>query len=494
MNYINGTPRSQLYLFEEKLDNVISEDNPVRFIDAFVSKLDINSLGFKIPCCRTGRPPYNPELLLKIYVYGYLNRLRSSRKLETECNRNVELWWLTERLAPDFKTIADFRKTNRKALKNIFHEFLKLCHKLELLSFKYVAIDGTKMRSQNSLNNIYKRDELEKIENRIKEKIKKYLEELDLNDDKEKNEFEFLSKNISEKIKKLKNNKDKINLIKKIFDEDKELKIHFANDPDSKFQKDNGRTNPGYNCQTAVDEKNNLIVAADVTNENNDSHQLGNMKEKIVESKKKIKKKDEMTILATDAGYYNEEEILETDQDQNFDVYVVHPRDAKTKEKNGKNKKKSTPAKGYEKDKFIFDIEKQHFICPNNKILKRRGKGTIQDGLRKYRYICQDCLDCSKKHLCTTDKNGRTIQASEHVKEIMLFRKKCNLEFGKKVIRKRKEVVEHPFGTIKRNWGYRYFMQKGLENVQSEFNFIAFIYNFKRVLSIIPMEKLLNSV
>lgn len=494
MKYIAGTPRNQLYLFEEKLDDLISEDNPVRFIDAFVEKLNMVALGFKFPKCKTGRPPYDPELLLKIYIYGYLNRLRSSRKLEIECNRNVELWWLTERLAPDFKTIADFRKLNRKALKNIFKEFLELCHKLELISFKYAAIDGTKLRSQNSLNNIYKRDELEKVENRIKEKIKNYLEELDSNDEKEKNEYEFLSKNISEKIKSLKKREDKIDLIKKIFDDNKELKVHFASDPDCKFQKDNGRTNPGYNCQVAVDEKNNLIVATDVTDENNDTHQLCNMIDKISDSKKKFKKENEITFLAADAGYYNEKEILSANQDQNYDVYVVHSKDARTKEKIGKTKKNKVPALGYEKSNFKYDVENDYFICPVNKILNRNGKGTLKDGLLKYKYRCKDCTDCKNKEYCTKDKRGRTIEATENVKEIVLFRKKCNSDFGKKIIGKRKEVVEHPFGTIKRNWGYRYFLQKGLKNVQSEFSFIAFIYNFKRVISIIPMEKLLESV
>ena len=215
--YIEGTPREQLILFEEKLDDIVSEDNIVRFIDVYISKLDLEGLGFKMPKNPEGqgRPPYRPSTILKIYLYGYLNRLRSSRKLENECKRNVELMWLTGRLAPDFKTIADFRKDNRIGLKRIFKEFLKLCHKLELLSLKYVGIDGTKTRAQNGLNNIYKREEIDKIEKRIQERIDKYLEELEINDKEEENEYEFLSKNLPEKIAKLKKSKEKIEIIKK---------------------------------------------------------------------------------------------------------------------------------------------------------------------------------------------------------------------------------------------------------------------------------------
>src|SRR3990172_1774643 len=285
--FINETPREQLNLFAEKLDDLISADNTVRFIDAYINKLDLRKLGFKNPGSNEGkgRPAYKASSLLKIYIYGYLNRIRSSRKLEAECRRNVELIWLTGRLSPDFKTIADFRKDNRKGIKKIFKEFLKLCHKLELLSVRCTAIDGTKVRAQNSLDNIYKREEIEKIERRIQEKINQYLEELESNDKTEEADYEFLSKDLPAKLAQLKKNQDKITLIKHIFEGNPELEIYFANDTDSRYQKDNNRINAGYNCQSAVDEKNKLIIANDVTNESNDLHQLNNMVNTIAELK-----------------------------------------------------------------------------------------------------------------------------------------------------------------------------------------------------------------
>lgn len=493
MYYKKGTARDQLNLFESKLDEIISEDNPVRFIDAYVNKVDLEKIGFKIPKLRTGTPPYDPAMMLKLYVYGYLNRLRSSRKLEKETHRNKELIWLTEALTPDFKTIADFRKDNKDGIKNIFNEFLKLCHKLELLSFDLVAVDGTKMRAQNHLGNIYKREELEKKEKKIQEKIDNFIKELEENDEKEKDDFEFLSKNIIKQITKLEKSKEKLEVVKQIFEADEELEILFGNDRDSRFQKDNGRVNPGYNTQNAVDNKNKLIVANDLTNENSDSHQLNVMKDNISQAKEDLEIECE-TKLVSDSGYYEENEIMKAEEDENFDIYVTHQRDAKTREKQGKEKKNKIPAKGYEKDNFIYSKDKDIFTCPEGKKFHRSGKGTIERGKRIYKYICKDCHGCKQKDLCTKNKNGRTIKASENVKEMIEFREKCNTSYGKALLRMRKEIVEHPFGTIKRNWGYRYFMQTGIEKVRSEFSFIAFIYNFRRVLNIVPMEKLMESI
>lgn len=493
MYYIKGTPRHQLNLFEANLDDIIPEDNPVRFIDAYINNLNIEKLGFKIPKLRTGKPPYDPKMLLKLYTYGYLNKIRSSRKLENETHRNNELIWLTEALKPDFKTIADFRKDNKKGIKNIFNEFLKLCHKLELLSFKLSAIDGTKMRAQNHLGNIYKRENIEKVEKKIQEKIDNYIKELDENDEKDKDDFNFLSNNILKQIKKLEKSKEKIEVIKQIFEENEELEIYFGNDRDSRFQNDNGRINPGYNCQNGVDDKNKLIIANDVTNENFDSHQLTNMKDKISQTKKDLGIECN-TKLVQDSGYHDENEIMKAKEDEDFDIYVTHQRDSKTKEKQGKEKKDKIPGKGYEKDNFFYCKDKDIFTCPEGKELHRRGNGSIKRGIRIYKYKCNDCVDCKQKELCTKSKTGRTIDASENTKEMMEFREKCNTSYGKALLRTRKEIVEHPFGTIKRNWGYRYFMQTGLEKVKSEFSFIAYIYNLRRVLNIVPMEELMESI
>jgi transposase len=495
--FITGTSRDQLNLFEEKLDELVSPNNPARFIDAYVNKLDLQTMGFKIPGTNggKGRPPYEPSMMLKIYIYGYLNRIRSSRKLEAECNRNIELIWLTNRLNPDFKTIADFRRDNKKGIKTIFRKFLNLCQKLELLSFDCVAIDGTKERAKNHLDNIYRKENIEKIRVRIQDQIEKYLEEFEKNDKSEEAEYEFLSKNLTEKLAKLNKSQDKIDLIKQVFNENPELGIYFANDTDSRYMKDNNRINAGYNCQTAVDEKNKLIIANDITNESNDMHQLNNMKDRVSELKKDFEI-DSKTIVVADAGYFEEKEILKAVADESFEIYVSHPRDShdqktKVKEKDGK-----IPAKGFEKDDFKYDKDKDVFECPEGKVLIKIGNGSIdkRTGTRKYKYICRECDECNKRKSCTDDKNGRSIKVTEFFNEINEFREKCNSDIGKKLLAKRKEIVEHPFGTIKHSWGYRQFMQKGKETVAAEFSFIAFIYNFRRVLNLVEFEKLMDAL
>ena len=495
--YIKGISREQLYLFENKLDDMISEDNPVRFIDAYVDKLNLLNLGFKTSGADggKGRPPYNPGTMLKIYIYGYLNRIRSSRKLESECKRNTELIWLTCRLAPDFKTIADFRKDNSNGIKRIFREFLKLCSKLDLLSFRCVAVDGTKERAQNHLNNVYRKETIDQIGIKIQERIEKYLEELELNDRAEEADYDFLSKNLKDKISQLKKKNDKIDIIKQMFAENPDIEIYFAGDNDSRYMKDNNRINAGYNCQTAVDEKNNLIIAEDVTNESNDQHQINRMMNKVNEAKEELGIESQ-TIVVADAGYFEEREIVEAIKDERFDLYISHPRDSQAQKTKVKERDDKIPAKGFRKDDFMYDKEKDFFVCPAGKILIKEGKGYIdkRTGTRNFKYNCRDCDECEHRNKCTIDKSGRSIKVTEFFSEITEFREKCNSDLGKKLLTRRKEIVEHPFGTIKYHWGYRSFMQKGKDKVSSEFSFIAFIYNLKRVLNIVEFGKLMAEV
>jgi len=495
--YINGISRDQLYLFENKLDDMISEDNPVRFIDAYVEKLDLLNLGFSNPGTDggKGRPPYNPAMMLKIYIYGYLNRIRSSRKLEAECRRNTELIWLTGQLAPDFKTIADFRKDNRQGIKQIFREFLKLCNKLELLSFRCVAMDGTKERAKNHLDNIYRKESMERISAGIHERIEKYLEELESNDRSEEADYDFLSKNLTEKLSKLKRKQEKIDIIKQMFAENPDLEIHFAGDSDSRYMHDNNRINAGYNCQTAVDEKHKLIIAQDVTNESNDLHQINSMMNKITEVKEELEIDNKTTVVA-DAGYFEEHEILEAMKNKRFDIYISHPRDSQAQKTKIQEDDSKIPAKGFRKDDFKYDKGRDVFECPAGKILTREGNGYIdkRTGTRKFKYSCNECNECDHRDLCTNDKTGRSIKITEFFSEITGFREKCNTDLGKKLLSKRKEIVEHPFGTIKHSWGYRCFMQKGKDKVSSEFSFIAFIYNLKRVMNIVEFDKLMAAI
>ena len=492
MKYIEGTARDQLCLFEEKLDDIIQEDHLIRFIDLYINKLDL--IGLEINTNDKGKGiGYDPTLYLKIYIYSYLNKIRSSRKIERESKRNLELIWLTKQLAPDYWSISNFRKSNKKALRNIFKEFLRFCHKLELLSFDCIAVDGTKMRTQNSMSNVYKREKIDKILEKVEKKIDEYLAELESNDKKEQDEYDFLNKNIPQKLKQLEKHKDKLEFVKEVFKENPDIERYFANDPESNFQKDNGRCIVGYNSQSAVDEKNKLIITTDVTKKNNDMHQLNNMKKKINELKEEFEV-DKKSICVADAGYYSELEIIEAVKDKNVDVYIPHPKDVKSKEKQGREKKNKIPAKGYERENFIYDREKNIFICPKGQILKQIGKGSIRDGIRKIKYQCKSCKYCEVHEMCTNNKDGRAVGISENFEKMEKFREKVKSDLGKKIIQKRKELVEHPFGTIKRNLGYTYFMQTGIEKVKSEFSFIAFIYNFKRVINIVGVKRLIEAL
>jgi len=348
MHYIQGTARDQLVIFNSHLDEIISEDSVVRFIDLYVESLNLSKLGFKIPKLLTGAPPYNPILLLKIYIYCYFEKIRSSRKIEKECRRNQELIWLTCNLAPDFKTIADFRKDNKKGLKNTLRNFLLLCKKLNLLSFKLTAVDGTKMRAQNANNEVYKRNTIDYNKNNIEKKIEGYMNILNKNDTAENEELELSKEEtgkILERVCKLKKLKSKIEIIKDLFDSDESLEKYFATDPDSRFQSDKGQVAPGYNAQICSDSKNKLIVSADVTNESNDCNQMSPMLNNLKDIKKELKI-DGKTSMIMDAGYHNEKEIMKNKEDAEIDILLQSRLEAKKE-----NKRKRFDKKRVNKDK-----------------------------------------------------------------------------------------------------------------------------------------------
>jgi transposase len=495
INYIIGTPRENLTLFNECLDNIISKDNPVRFIDGYIEKLKLQELNFIMRDTILGAPRFHPKLFLKIYVYGYLERIRSSRKLEKECRRNDEMRWLTCDLAPDHWVIAHFRAENKKAFKNVFKEFLKFCHEMNLLSFETNAGDGTKIRAQNSNNEIYKRNTIEEVDKKIQKKIDEYIKMLDENDKKEEAELKFDIDKVKNALKKLKKHKGKVERIKEIFKNDPDLKVYFATDTDSRFQKDNGRVNAGYNAQTVVDDKNKLIIINDVTNKSNDIQQMTSLTTKISKVKQELKIEKESKVIY-DAGYYSEQMILENKDKKGIDLYVPDPKKVKTSEKLGKNKKNKIPMKEYEADKFKINEKENIIICPEDKKLYKTHANPITEksGKKIYEYQCKECKGCMVRKKCTKNKRGRKIKVSIHYKEIEKFKERMQEKGCKQIIRKRKEIVEHPFGTIKRNWGYRYFMQKGLDKVKGEFNLISFTYNLRRILNIYTTEHLIEAL
>ena len=492
MKFKQGTDRKQLSLFSMPLDNEIPENHVVRFIDAYVDALDLDELEIDTKDKKKGLG-YNPKLYLKIYIYSYLNKLRSSRTIEKECRRNIELIWLTKNLAPDHWSISNFRKNNNKALINLFKSFLRYCYKLKLISLDIVAIDGTKMRGQNHRSNVYKRENIDNKIEMITQKIEEYLSDIDRNDQTDNNLPDYLQiDDITEKLNKLKKNKKKLKMIKEMFENDPDISKLFANDNDCNFQKDNGRTICGYNCQSAVENKNKIIISADVVQEDNDRHQLNRMKDKVKEIDKELNcNKNQITIVA-DAGYHCYQEITAGLKDIEIDFFVTNPEDSKVRKDKWKDKKDSGKNNPYDRINFKYDEDKNCFICPKGFELLQRKCLKNAHGVKKRTYQCKNCKNCEVFGTCTTDKKGRTISVPDNFKELDEFRNKVNSDLGKKIIRKRKELVEHPFGTMKRHLGYKYFMRKGLANVNAEFHFMSFIYNFKRVIKIIGVKELLN--
>lgn len=498
MDYKQGTSRDQLYLFNQCLDNLINENSYVRVIDIFVENLDMKNLGFVIPELKTGAPPYRNRLLLKIYIYGYLDRTRSSRRLERECTRNKEMIWLTEGLVPDFKTIANFRKNNRKGIKNIFKTFLQFCHKMDLLSLETVAIDGTKLRAQNSMNAIYKRDEIDTVRKKIQNRIDEYLTELDIEDEKELENLKVEDtdvKKIVDKLKKLTKHQHKVDEIKELFEQDKDLKTYYSTDPDSRFQSDKGKVRAGYNVQTVGDEKNYLIIATDVTNKSNDLEQMTPMVEKVKELKKELEMNN-TTNVVMDAGYFCEKEIMNNIDHETIEIVVPDSREAEKSKKKYKPSSDKVPSEGFEISDFIYDKENDVFFCPDKKELNRTHTipHTEKSGRKVFEYHCKKCDGCEKRDFCTKNKKGRTITVSTNKEFMDNFIKEMKTETKKKIIAKRKEIIEHPFGTLKRNLGYTYFMQKGLDKVKTEFSFMCFTYNFKRILNIFTVKELLEAL
>ncbi|MBN2260514.1 MAG: IS1182 family transposase [Clostridiales bacterium] len=502
MHYKQGTPRNQLTLFNECIDEMIAADSYVRVIDAYVESLSLEELGFKMHQLKTGTPPYRNQVILKIYIYGYLDRERSSRRLEKACQRNKEMIWLTEGLTPDFKTIADFRKNNRNGIKEVFKAFLEFCNKVGLISFETIAVDSTTMRAQNSVNSSFKRKNIKKLKRKIRQRIEEYLDELDVNDEKEAFNLKIENTDIAEVIEKINNLKkyeQSIDEAQKEFDEDEDLQTYFAADHDCSFQSDKGKVRPGYNVQTAGDAKHKLITVSDVTGASNDLKQMTPMVSKIQEVKTELNIEQNSDVIM-DAGYFSEQEIVNNHEAEGVTIFVSDKKEAeKSNQKRRGNKNvDKVPAQGYELKDFKYNNENDIYFCPNGKPLKKTHSrpGTERSGRKTFEYQCDpdDCDNCGDRQYCTKNKRGRSIHVSVNKDFMDAFKESMKTQENIKIIAKRKEIIEHPFGTLKRTLGYTYFMQKGIENVRSEFNFMCFIYNFKRVLSILTPNGFLEAI
>lgn len=471
MDYIQGLDRKQATMFPTIMDDYIAEDNPVRFIDAYVDSLNFVELGFRYAePAATGRKPYNPADLTKLYLYGYINQPRSSRRLEKEAHKNIELMWLLRGLKPDFKTIADFRKDNGKAIRKVCREFIFYCRELELFSLELVGIDGSKFTAVNHTQKSYTKTTLQKLITDIDKSIDGYLQELEKNDKNEKEVNKPTANELKDKINQLKSQKEKYNHYKKKLDETGESQISLT-DPDSRIMRTghNGR-DVCYNTQFAVDSKNSIIVNYDVTNDKNDYHQL----DKITSSIKEQFQLDELEIVA-DLGYFEKNEIKKC-HDNKVKCYI--PEDRKSK-----NHKLGL----YTNKDFKYNSNDDYYICPAGQKLiwtKYRKRNNKRDKV----YWTQACRLCKKKSKCTTAQDIRCLYRWEH--EDIIDQMNKRVKENPEIIKKRKEIVEHPFGTIKHSMGHSYFLCRGLDMVKTEMSLSVLAYNIKRAINIFGVKEL----
>ena len=474
MNHIRGVDREQTLLLPETIEDYVAPDNPVRFIDAFVSSLDLHALGFaKSIAAYTGRPAYEPGTLLRLYLYGYLHRLRSSRQLEKECHRNLELIWLMRKLAPDFKTIADFRRDHRAGFKAVHRQFHLLCHKLKLFGGELVAIDGTKLAAVNSRDRNFNRKKLEELIARADARLGDYLKDLDAGDTAEAHEEQITRAELEEKIAALRDKKDwHEELLGQLEDQDE--KQLSTTDEDARKMHARQGTVIGYNAQSAVDARHKLIVADDVTNDVTDYQQLHSM---ASEAKQTLAV--EQLEAVADQGYYN-----------NADVSLCVAKGI-TPYLSKANTSANTALGLYAKKDFAYDPEKDVYRCPAGAELTHRFN-TYELGRALRYYRASGCAKCPLKEKCTRNRGNRTItrEENEGLMEAMAARVKAHPE----KMRLRKALVEHPFGTIKRWFGYTHFLVKGLDGVRGEWTLITLCYNLKRVLNLVSFAELMQTV
>ena len=474
MSYMEGESRGQRILFPEVLDDYIGEDNVVRFLDAYVDGLEMEDLGFKQAAPKEmGRPPYDPRDLLKLYIYGYLNRLRTSRMLERECGRNVELMWLMRKLRPDFKTIADFRKENRKSFKGVFRNFVLLCKRMGLVGGEVVAVDGSKFKAVNSGGKNFSERKLEERVKGIEKKVERYLNEMDRADQREGSTEEITAGELKEKIEKLKERKGRYEELLKELKASGEKQISFT-DADSRAMALTPRGEVSYNVQTVVDSRQHLIVDEEVTNAPLDNHQLLSMGT----SAKEILGQEELRVVA-DMGYYDQEE-LKACEEAGIRAYVSQP-----------NTSKNTARGLFGKDKFMYEADGDCYRCPAGERLDFRFESE-KDG-RKFRYYWTTaCPGCALKAQCTTSPRFHRIKRWEH--EAILERIAERVRSHPQIMKLRQQMVEHPFGTIKFWNDQRHFLLKRLEKVRGEFSLSTLAYNFKRAINVLGVKALIAAL
>jgi transposase len=473
--YVEGQERTQSALFPERLDDWIHEDSTVRVIDVFVDELDLRKLGFdRADPAATGRPAYSPATLLKIYVYGYLNRVQSSRRLETEAQRNLELIWLTGRLAPDFKTIADFRRDNGQAIRKVCKEFVLLCRQMKLFTDGIVAIDGSKFKAVNNRDKNFTDRKLQARIEQLEDSIKRYLVELDRADRDATAVLPGRVAHLKDKIVKVKQRMQALQAIGEQMKTSEDGQISLT-DPDARSMATSGRGTGivGYNVQTAVDAKHHLIVAHEVTNVGHDRDQLAHMAKLA-----KVATGEGELIALADRGYYEGYEILECER-SGVAAVVAKPMTS------------NSLANGlFDKRDFVYDHQKDEYRCPAGKIAIYRFTAD-EGGKTQHKYWSSDCPQCPMKPRCTKAKYRR-IARWEH--EDILDVVQQRLEGAPEAMKLRRQTVEHVFGTLKAWMGSSHFLTRTLPRVQTEMSLQVLAYNLKRAIKILGTGPLIAAM
>ncbi len=468
MNYIKGFHRNQAVLFPQTIDQLIDKNNSVRFIDSFVNSLDVVAYGFKdIRFNINGRPPFHPKDLLKLYIYGYLNKIRSSRSLEKECKRNIELMWLVKGLAPDHNTISNFRRDNPLSIKKVFRATVNVAKNLDLIGGILLAGDGTKLRAQNSKKNNYNQKKIDRHIAYIESKLAEYCKALESADGDQK-------KVIQKKIDKQNKHKQQYKSIEKELKETGEKQVS-TSDPDSRQLIIRGMiTEVCYNIQSTVDAKNKIPIDYQVTN-NNDKRAMTIMVERAIE----IVGNNTFDAVF-DKGYYTAEEIHKT-QNLRVITHVCIP-----------NTSSNAPDKSYNASEFDYNKDEDTYTCPEGQILTTNGNWYNKKGYRVKQYKTKNCKDCPVKNLCTKAKYQKTIERHEYAEALEI--NKGNIAKNPELYAQRQSIVEHPFGTMKRGWGFDHIMTKKTKHrASADVGFIFIAYNLKRIMNMIGIEQLIDT-
>ena len=474
MPHIEGCERDQSQLLPARVNDYVHAENPVRFIDAFVEGLDLATAGFgRVQPKDTGRPGDDPADLLRLYIYGYLNRVRSSRRLEAETHRNLEVIWLLRGLRPDFKTIADFRRDNRAAFKAVFREFVLLCRTLDLYGRELVAVDGTRLKAVNSRDRNFTREKLAKSLRDADERLAEYLDRLDRTDADDGSASSARARSLADKIASLKQRRTRYTELQAELERTGESQVSLT-DPDSRAMATHPKVGVGYNAQVAVDTKHKLIAAFEVTNAGSD---LGLLAQTASAAKEALGVE---TIQAVaDRGYYKGEDI-QACEDAGIEAYVARPQ------------RGSAVHDGlFRKDEFSYDPTADTYTCPGKQVLRPLYRST-DNGVERRHYVNRKaCGECALRSRCTSHTFRKITRWTG---EAVLDRMEARLALRPDILDRRRETVEHPFGSIKQWMNQGAFLTRGLQKVHAEFSLTALAYNMTRAINLVGVPGLLNAV